>query len=94
MKEPNEELAHEFSELWPEIQNEFHHDTREKIKRGMEIKLKKSAAKARDSRSRHAIGYILFYVAENVYIKSGLAPKTDKEIKNIIMLSRISKSQT
>ncbi len=84
MKEPNEELAREFNELWSDIRKDFHESVQEKIKEKMYVRLLKSTSKARGKRSKYAIGYILFDVAEWAYLQKGLTLKTRAEIKNII----------
>lgn len=88
MKPPNEELVDEFNELWPEIKKAFPESIQEKIKERTAAKLLKSAAKARDSRSRYAIGYILYYAAEWICTKNEITPKSMTEIKKIVITSK------
>ncbi|MFA6097469.1 MAG: hypothetical protein WC788_07630 [Candidatus Paceibacterota bacterium] len=88
MKPPNEKLVDEFNELWPEIKKAFPETVQEKIKERTAAKLLKSAAKARDSRSGSAIGYILYYAAEWICNKNEITPKTMTEIKRIVITSK------
>ena len=88
MKPPNEELVDEFNELWPEVKKTFPESVQEKIKERTAAKLLKSAAKARDTRSGYAIGYILYYAAEWICSQNGITPKSMTEIKRIVITSK------